>query len=107
MAKNLYIGNLNFDTTQEQLQELFQEYGEVSSAKVITDRETGRSRGFAFVEMAAEEAAAAAIAGLNGQQVDGRMLTVSEAKPRAPRRESRGGGRRGGRSGGRSREWDS
>jgi RNA recognition motif-containing protein len=97
MAKNLYVGNLSFDTTKDKLQELFEAYGQVVSVNVITDRSTGRSRGFAFVEMATDRAASTAITALNGQEVDGRTLTVSEAKPRAPREEGRGGGRGGGR----------
>jgi cold-inducible RNA-binding protein len=102
MGKNIYVGNLSYDTTQEQLQTLFEAYGEVSSVNVITDRHTGRPRGFAFVEMATEEAANAAIDALNGQEVDGRALTVNEAKPR----ESRGGGRgRGGSRGGGRDRW--
>jgi cold-inducible RNA-binding protein len=102
MAKNLYVGNMSYDTTQERLQELFQTHGEVTSINIITDRDTGQPRGFAFVEMATEQAAGAAIAALNGQDVDGRTLTVNEAKPRAPR----GGGRDSerGRSD-RSRRW--
>jgi RNA recognition motif-containing protein len=96
VAKNLYVGNMSYDTTQERLLELFQEYGDVASVNIITDRDTGRPRGFAFVEMATDQAAAAAIAGLDGQEVDGRTLTVNEARPRAPR----GGGREGGRGGG-------
>ena len=95
MGKNIYVGNLSYSTTQERLQELFAAHGEVSSINVITDRETGRPRGFAFVEMATEEAASAAIEALNGQEVDGRTLTVNEAKPRAPRSGGRGGKRRG------------
>jgi len=107
MGKNLYVGNMSFNTTQERLQELFAAYGEVTSVNVITDRASGRPRGFAFVEMATEEAARAAIAGLNGQDVDGRELTVNEAKPREPRTGGgyggdRGGGRGGDRGGGRS-----
>ena len=98
MAKNLYVGNLSYNTNQEQLQEMFEAYGEVVSANVITDRETGRSRGFGFVEMANEDEANAAINALNGQEVDGRSLTVNEARPRAPRGGDRGG--RGGRRGG-------
>ena len=101
MGKNIYVGNLSYDTTQDQLQALFEAHGEVSSVNVITDRDTGRPRGFAFVEMATEQAASAAIAALNGQEVDGRALTVNEAKPRAPR--SGGGGRGGSRGGGRDR----
>ena len=97
MGKNIYVGNMSYDTTQDQLQALFEAHGEVSSVNVITDRYSGRPRGFAFVEMATEQAANAAIAALNGQEVDGRALTVNEAKPR----ESRGGGRdRGGSRGG-------
>jgi RNA recognition motif-containing protein len=92
MAKNIYVGNLNYDTTEATLQELFAAHGEVTSVNVITDRYSGRPRGFAFVEMATDEAAAAAIAALDGQNVDGRTLKVNEAKPRQPR----GGGNRGG-----------
>ena len=98
MAKNLYVGNLSYNTTQDQLQEMFEAYGEVVSANVITDRETGRSRGFGFVEMANEDEANAAINALNGQEVDGRSLTVNEARLRALRGGDRGG--RGGRRGG-------
>jgi RNA recognition motif-containing protein len=92
MAKNIYVGNLNYDTTEATLQELFGAHGEVTSVNIITDRYSGRPRGFAFVEMATDEAAAAAIAALDGQNVDGRTLKVNEAKPRQPR----GGGNRGG-----------
>jgi RNA recognition motif-containing protein len=99
MGKNLYVGNLSYDTTQDRLQELFEEHGEVTSVNIITDRGTGRSRGFGFVEMATEEGARAAIAALDGQDVDGRTLTVNEAKPRAPRTGGSGGGRGGGRGG--------
>ena len=89
MTKNVYVGNLSFDTTQDKLQELFEAHGQVSTVNVITDRDTGRPRGFAFVEMMTEEGAQAAIGALNGQEVDGRALKVAEAKPR----ESRGAGR--------------
>ena len=82
MAKNVYVGNLSFDTTQGKLQELFEAHGQVSSVNVITDRDTGRPRGFAFVEMATEEGAVALISALNGQNVDGRELKAAEAKPR-------------------------
>ena len=94
MGKNIYVGNLSYDTTQDQLQTMFEAHGEVTSVNVITDRDTGRPRGFAFVEMATEQAASAAIAALNGQEVDGRALTVNEAKPRAPRGGGGGGGGR-------------
>ena len=90
MAKNLYVGNLSFDTTEDTLRTLFAEFGEIDSVKVITDRYTGRSRGFGFVEMSTEEAAQEAISGLNGKSVDGRELRVDNAKPQ---RDSRGGDR--------------
>jgi RNA recognition motif-containing protein len=85
MAKNIYVGNMSYNTTQAELQELFEAYGEVVSVNVITDRDTGRPRGFAFVEMADDEAANTAIAALDGQEVGGRALRVSEARPRASR----------------------
>ena len=95
MAKKLYVGNLTYDTTEDNLVELFSEYGEVLSAQIIIDRDTNRSKGFGFVEMAdgADEAAAA----LNGQDYRGRNLTVNEARPREDRRGGGGGG--GGRGG--------
>jgi RNA recognition motif-containing protein len=94
MGKNIYVGNMNYDTSEDRLRSLFETYGEVTSVNVITDRYTGRPRGFAFVEMADTAAADQAIEALNGQDVDGRTLTVNEARPRTPRG---GGGRdRGG-----------
>jgi RNA recognition motif-containing protein len=84
----LYVGNLAFQTTSEELQEMFAQAGTVESAAVVEDRETGRSRGFGFVEMATKEEAAAAIDQFNGKEVNGRALKVNEAKPR----ENRGGG---------------
>jgi RNA recognition motif-containing protein len=92
MAKKLYVGNLSYDTTQEQIQTLFSEIGEVAEITLITDRDTGRPKGFGFVEMATEEAAQEAIKRLNGHVVDNRALTVNEARPR----EERGGGFGGG-----------
>ena len=89
MSTKLYVGNLAFGTTSEQLQELFAQAGTVQSANVVEDRETGRSRGFAFVEMSTNAEAAAAIDQFNGKEIDGRALKVNEAKPR----ENRGGGR--------------
>ena len=89
MATNLYVGNLSYETTADTLRTLFSEFGEIESANLITDRYTGRSRGFAFVEMATEQAAQEAIDGLNGRMVDGREIKVDKAKPRAE-----GGGRR-------------
>jgi len=96
MSKKLYVGNISFQTTNEELAEAFSQYGTVTSAQVVTDRETGRSRGFAFVEMA--DGADQAIAAMNGAQVGGRTLTVNEAKPREDR--PRGGGGYGGGGGG-------
>jgi RNA recognition motif-containing protein len=94
MSTKLYVGNLAFQTTSEELQSLFAQAGTVESASVVEDRMTGRSRGFAFVEMATKEEAAAAIEQFNGKEVGGRALKVNEAKPR----ENRGGGG-GGRGG--------
>jgi cold-inducible RNA-binding protein len=99
MATKLYVGNLSFRTTSEELREAFASVGTVESASVIEDRETGRSRGFAFVEMATPEEAAAAIEAFNGKDFGGRNLTVNEAKPRTDR--GGGGGGRGGYGGGR------
>ena len=84
---NVYVGNLPFSTSSEDLAAMFRRFGEVSSAQVITDRDTGRSRGFGFVEMAEDDAARAAIEELNDSDVGGRRLTVNEARPRAPRRD--------------------
>ena len=106
MAKNLYVGNLNYDTTEPTLRALFEEHGAIESLNIIMDRMTGRSKGFGFVEMAEEAAAQAAIAALDGQMVDGRNIRVSEARPRRSRddrRSSYGGGRGGGYGGGRDR----
>ena len=80
--KNLYVGNLSFSTTEEEMRQLFEEHGAVDKANIITDRETGRSRGFGFIEMADESAAEAAISKLNGFEIEGRKLTVNEARPR-------------------------
>ena len=89
---NIYVGNLPFETTEESLQVTFTEYGEVETARVITDRMTGRSRGFGFVEMANNDQAEAAIKALNGKDMDGRTLTVNEARPREENGGRRGGG---------------
>jgi RNA recognition motif-containing protein len=91
MASKLFVGSLPFKMTEDELQGLFAEYGNVVSAKIIIDRELGRSRGFGFVEFESDDEAKAAIDGLNGKDVDGRALVVSEARPQAPR-ENRGGG---------------
>ncbi len=94
---NIYVGNLSRDTSEEQLRGAFQEFGDVDKINIITDRYTGESRGFGFVEMPSKEQGQAAIAGLNGTELNGRMLKVNEAQPRAQRGGGRsGGGRRGG-----------
>ena len=93
MAKKIYVGNLSYNTTEETLRELFGQHGEVTSVNMVTDRASGRSRGFAFVEMATDEGAAAAVEALNGKMVDDRELKVAEARPRE---EGRGGPRGGG-----------
>lgn len=100
--KKIYVGNLAYQTTEEGLESAFSAFGTVSNVAIIRDRETGQSRGFGFVEMDDDSQAEAAIAGLNGTQVDGRTLTVNEARPRAGGggqggREFRGGGRGGAR----------
>ena len=110
VAKKLYVGNLTYDTTEDNLVELFSEYGEVLSAQIIIDRDTNRSKGFGFVEMDTDAQAQAAIQGLNGREHDGRNLTVNEAKPREPRTGGGGGGyggeRRAGGGYGRERRGD-
>lgn len=100
MSTKLYVGNLSFRTTSEDLREHFSQAGTVESASVIEDRETGRSRGFGFVEMATPEEAAAAIEQFNGKDLGGRNLTVNEAKPKTDRGGRGGGGYNGGRGGG-------
>jgi cold-inducible RNA-binding protein len=102
MAKKLYVGNLSYDVTDAVLEQLFTVHGTVQSAQVIMDRDTGRSKGFGFVEMSNDQEAQNAIKGLNGQQHGGRALTVNEAKPREDRGNRGGpGGSRGGYGGGR------
>ncbi len=106
MAKKLYVGNLPYSVSSSDLQQLFEEHGTVESAEVITDRGTGQSKGFGFVEMSTDEEADAAIEKMNGQEINGRTLTVNEARPRPERpRGGGGGGGRGGdfRGGGRRR----
>ncbi|MEY3282403.1 MAG: RNA recognition motif domain-containing protein [Acidobacteriota bacterium] len=113
MSMKLYVGNLSFQTTSEDLESLFGRVGTVESASVVSDRDTGRSRGFGFVEMASAAEGTAAIAEFNGKEVNGRSLTVNEARPREERsgggggfggnrRSGGGGGGRGGFGGGRS-----
>jgi len=99
MGKKLYVGNLSFNTSNGDLENLFSPHGTVQSAQVIMDRDTGRSKGFGFVEMGSDAEAQAAIQALSGKEVEGRALTVNEAKPREDR--GGGGGYRGGSGGGR------
>ena len=100
MGTKLYVGNLSFRTTSEELRELFGQAGTVESASVIEDRDTGRSRGFGFVEMATPEEATTAIEQFNGKEIGGRNLTVNEARPKTDRGGGGGGGGRGGYGGG-------
>ncbi len=95
MGMRLYVGNLSYSVTSESLEQLFAEYGQVKSAQVIQDRDTGRSKGFGFVEMNDGAQAQAAIQGLNLKEIDGRCLTVNEARPREERSGGGGGGGRG------------
>lgn len=99
MGKKLYVGNLSYDMDSSSLQELFTSHGTVTSAQVITDRDTGRSKGFGFVEMSSEDEAQAAISAMGGKEIGGRTLTVNEAKPKTG---GGGGGGYGGGGGGRS-----
>ncbi len=100
MAKKIYVGNMNYNTSEDTLRQLFAQYGEVVPVNVITDRYTGRAKGFGFVEMASEDAARSAMTALNGKEVDGRQLKVNEANDK-PRDNNRSGG--GGGGGSRSR----
>ena len=109
MTKKLYVGSLSYDTTEETLKEFFSQAGTVESATIITDKMSGRSKGFGFVEMSNEDEAQKAIETLNGKELDGRTITVDEARPRESRSRSggfnRGGRGFGGRGGGRRRNW--
>ena len=100
--KNLFVGNMSFQTTESELRSIFEPYGEITRIQVMTDRDTGRARGFGFVELADDEEAAKAITELNGKELDGRALNVNEAKPKPERSGPRGGGGygRGSRDGG-------
>lgn len=100
MSVRLYVGNLPFNVTEQDLEQLFSQSGQVDSANVVTDRDTGRSRGFGFVEMETQEAADAAIQALNGYELSGRALTVNEARPKESRPARGGFGGGGGRGGG-------
>jgi RNA recognition motif-containing protein len=96
MVKKLYVGGLSYNTTEDTLRDMFSQSGGVDSVKIITDRDTGRSKGFAFVEMATDQGAQEAIQSFDGKELDGRRLAVNEAKPQAPRDDRGGGG--GGRN---------
>jgi cold-inducible RNA-binding protein len=104
MGKKLYVGNLPYSATDQDLLENFSQVGSVASAKVIMDRDTGRSKGFGFVEMGSDEDAQTAISKFNGAQMEGRTLTVNEARPMAPREGGMGGARAGGGFGAGRRE---
>jgi RNA recognition motif-containing protein len=105
-VKNIFVGNLSFNTNEDELRQAFEAYGQVDRVSIMTDRDTGRSRGFGFVEMASSEDGEKAIAALNGAQIGGRTINVNEARPKTER--SGGGGRdrgdRGGRGGGGHRD---
>ena len=105
MGNKLYVGNLPFSATDDSLREMFQQAGAVESARVITDRDSGRSKGFGFVEMSTEQEATAAINKFNGADFEGRSLTVNEARPMAPREGGFGGGGGGGRDRGKRGGW--
>jgi len=102
--KNIFVGNLDFNTGEDELRQMFEVYGQVDRVSIMTDRDTGRSRGFGFVEMANAEDGEKAIAALNGTQLGGRTLNVNEARPK-PERGAGGGGGRGRERGGRSSRW--
>jgi len=108
-VKNIFVGNLSFNTNEDELRQLFEAYGQVDRVSIMTDRDTGRSRGFGFVEMASNEDGEKAITALNGSQVGGRTINVNEARPKAERSGGGGGGGRdrGGRGGdgGRRDRW--
>jgi RNA recognition motif-containing protein len=104
-VKNIFVGNLSFGATEDAVRSMFEAYGTVDRVSVVTDRETGRARGFGFVEMSSDEEAERAIAALNGRELDGRALNINEARPKEDRGGG-GGGYRGGGGGGRqNRRW--
>src|SRR5436309_7403483 len=103
--KNIFVGNLSFGATEDALRALFEAYGTVDRVNVVTDRETGRARGFGFVEMSVNAEADRAIAGLNGKELDGRALNINEARPKEDRGGGGGGYRGGGGGGGRQKRW--
>jgi cold-inducible RNA-binding protein len=102
-VKNIFVGNLSFNTNEDELRQLFEPHGQVDRVSIMTDRDTGRSRGFGFVEMASNEDGEKAISALNGSQVGGRTINVNEARPKTERSGGGGGGYGGGGGGGRDR----
>jgi cold-inducible RNA-binding protein len=102
-VKNIFVGNLSFGTTENTVRSMFESYGSVDRVNIVTDRDTGQARGFAFVEMSVDTEGNAAISGLNGKDVDGRALNVNEARPKAER--GSGGGYRGNGGGSRQSRW--
>jgi len=112
-VKNIFVGNLSFNTNEDELRQMFESYGQVDRVSILTDRDTGRSRGFGFVEMSSNEDGDKAITALNGSQLGGRTINVNEARPKAERGGGGGGGGggfrdrgdRGGRGGGRRERW--
>lgn len=103
--KNIFVGNLSFGATEDAIRTMFEAYGTVDRVNVVTDRETGRARGFGFVEMSVDAEAERAIAGLNGKDLDGRTLNINEARPKEDRGGGGGGYRGGGGGGGRQKRW--
>jgi cold-inducible RNA-binding protein len=103
--KNIFVGNLSFGTTEDTLRSMFDSYGTVDRVNIVTDRDTGQARGFAFVEMSVDAEGDAAINGLNGKDLDGRSLNVNEARPKPERGSGGGGNRGGGNRGGGNRRW--
>ena len=103
--KNIFVGNLSFNTGEQELRQVFEAYGQVDRVSIMMDRDTGRSRGFGFVEMTSNEDGEKAIAALNGSQIGGRTINVNEARPKAERSGGGGGRDRGGRGGGRRDRW--
>jgi RNA recognition motif-containing protein len=102
-VKNIFVGNLSFKTNEDELRQAFEAYGQVDRVSILTDRDTGRSRGFGFVEMASDEEGDKAITALNGSQIGGRTINVNEARPKSDRGGGGGGGGFGGGGGGRGR----
>jgi cold-inducible RNA-binding protein len=103
--KNIFVGNLSFGTTEDSVRSMFESYGTVDRVNVVTDRDTGQARGFAFVEMSVDAEGNAAINGLNGRDLDGRTLNVNEARPKTDRGSGGGGGYRGNGGGSRQKRW--